>query len=178
MKLLRSEPFSLDGSFARWPPLIVLGPDNSDYRRFEVALHFSGKRVNRPLDGDSVLIRSGLDIRLKVHLYLNGCVIKEIFNYSVSSNKTFRALADPTRREILALLRHGEITAGVLAEKFDMTKPAMSHHFAVLKDADLITSRREGQQIWYGLNTTVVQDLMAWAMHLIEDSKKSRRKQG
>jgi DNA-binding transcriptional ArsR family regulator len=94
----------------------------------------------------------------------------------VSRNKTFRALADPTRREILALLRHGEITAGALADEFDMTKPAMSHHFAVLKDADLITSRREGQQIWYGLNTTVVQDLMAWAMHLIEDGKKSRGK--
>jgi DNA-binding transcriptional ArsR family regulator len=91
----------------------------------------------------------------------------------VSSNNTFRALADPTRREILGLLRQGEMTAGALAEKFDMTKPSMSHHFAVLKDADLVTSRREGQQIWYGLNTTVVQDVMAWAMRLIEDGKKS-----
>jgi len=94
----------------------------------------------------------------------------------MSGNKTFRALADPTRREILALLRHGEITAGALAEKFDMTKPAMSHHFKVLKDADLITSRREGQQIWYGLNTTVVQDLMAWAMELAGDGKKNKGK--
>jgi ArsR family transcriptional regulator len=92
-------------------------------------------------------------------------------------NKTFRALADPTRREILGLLRQGEMTAGNLARKFDMSKPSMSHHFTVLKDADLVTSRREGQQIWYGLNTTVVQDLMAWAMHLIEDSKKNRGKQ-
>ena len=89
-------------------------------------------------------------------------------------NDAFRALADPTRREILGLLRHGEITAGALAEKFDMTKPAMSHHFRVLKDADLITSRREGQQIWYGLNTTVVQDLMAWAMELLGESKTRR----
>ncbi len=84
-----------------------------------------------------------------------------------SSNKAFKALADPTRREILRLLRRGERTAGDLAERFDMTKPTMSHHFAVLKDADLLTSRRDGQQIWYGLNTTVVQDLMAWAMDLI-----------
>ena len=91
----------------------------------------------------------------------------------MSSNQTFRALADPTRREILDLLRKGEITAGALAEKFDMTKPSMSHHFAVLKEADLITSRRDGQQIWYGLNTTVVQDLMAWAMRLMEDGKKN-----
>jgi DNA-binding transcriptional ArsR family regulator len=59
------------------------------------------------------------------------------------------------------------MTAGDLAERFDMTKPTMSHHFSVLKEADLLTSRREGQQIWYGLNTTVVQDLMAWAMDLI-----------
>lgn len=94
----------------------------------------------------------------------------------MSNNKTFRALADPTRREILDLLRQGEITAGALAERFDMTKPAMSHHFGVLKEADLITSRREGQQIWYGLNTTVVQDLMAWAIRLAGDGRKSRGK--
>ncbi|MGO9336027.1 MAG: autorepressor SdpR family transcription factor [Terracidiphilus sp.] len=92
----------------------------------------------------------------------------------MSSNEAFKALADPTRREILALLRRGEQTAGALAEEFDMTKPSMSHHFAVLKEADLITSRREGQQIWYGLNTTVVQDLMAWAMDLIGDGGKSK----
>ena len=94
----------------------------------------------------------------------------------MSSNEAFKALADPTRREILALLRQGEMTAGALAEKFDMTKPSMSHHFAVLKEADLILSRREGQQIWYGLNTTVVEDLMAWAMDLIGDAKKKGAK--
>jgi ArsR family transcriptional regulator, arsenate/arsenite/antimonite-responsive transcriptional repressor len=86
-------------------------------------------------------------------------------------NKAFKALSDPTRREILGLLRKGERTAGDLAERFDMTKPSMSHHFAVLKDADLITSRREGQQIWYGLNTTVVQDIMAWVMDLARGEK-------
>ena len=88
----------------------------------------------------------------------------------MSNNKAFKALADPTRREILGLLRKGEMTAGDLAQRFDMTKPSMSHHFAVLKDADLVTSRRDGQQIWYELNTTVVQDLMAWAMDLIGDN--------
>ncbi|HMD78076.1 MAG TPA: autorepressor SdpR family transcription factor [Terracidiphilus sp.] len=95
----------------------------------------------------------------------------------MSSNETFKALADPTRREILALLRQGERTAGDLAERFDMTKPSMSHHFTVLKEAGLITSRREGQQIWYGLNTTVVEDLMAWAMGLIGDGKRKGVKQ-
>jgi DNA-binding transcriptional ArsR family regulator len=94
----------------------------------------------------------------------------------MSSNEAFKALADPTRREILALLRRGEMTAGALAERFDMTKPSMSHHFTVLKEADLITSRREGQQIWYGLNTTVVEDLMAWAMGLINDGNKKGAK--
>jgi ArsR family transcriptional regulator, repressor of sdpIR and other operons len=90
----------------------------------------------------------------------------------MTSNRAFKALADPTRRKILALLRYGEMTAGDLAERFDMAKPSMSHHFAVLKEADLITSRREGQQIWYGLNTTVVQDVMAWAMDLIGQKKR------
>lgn len=77
-------------------------------------------------------------------------------------NTVFKALSDPTRREILRLLTRGEKTAGELAEQFDMTKPSVSHHFAVLKDADLIHSRREGQQIHYSLNTTVVQDLLTW----------------
>ena len=76
-------------------------------------------------------------------------------------NDAFKALADPTRREILRLLRNSEMTAGELAERFDMAKPSMSHHFAVLKEADLIHSRREGQQIYYALNTTVVEDLLA-----------------
>jgi ArsR family transcriptional regulator, arsenate/arsenite/antimonite-responsive transcriptional repressor len=88
------------------------------------------------------------------------------------SNRAFKALADPARREILRILRRGEMTAGDLAEHFDMTKPTMSHHFAVLKEADLLTSRRDGQQIWYGLNTTVVQDLMSWTMDLLRGTQE------
>jgi DNA-binding transcriptional ArsR family regulator len=76
-------------------------------------------------------------------------------------NQVFKALADPSRREILRLLAAGEKTAGELAEHFDLAKPSVSHHFAVLKEADLIHSRREGQQIFYSLNTTVVQDVLA-----------------
>jgi ArsR family transcriptional regulator, arsenate/arsenite/antimonite-responsive transcriptional repressor len=91
-------------------------------------------------------------------------------------NQAFKALADPTRRKILQLLRRGEKTAGQLADSFDMTKPSMSHHFAVLKDADLIASRREGQTIWYSLNTTVVQDFISWLMDLAgKDGKGGRR---
>jgi len=88
----------------------------------------------------------------------------------------FKALSDPTRREILRLLSHGEKTAGELAERFDVTKPSMSHHFAVLKEAGLITSRREGQQIWYRLNSTVAQDVIAWVMELVDRGAKKRGK--
>jgi DNA-binding transcriptional ArsR family regulator len=76
-------------------------------------------------------------------------------------NAALKALADPTRREILRLLRTGEMTAGELAERFDMSKPTMSHHFNVLREADLIASRREGQQIYYYLNTTALEDFLA-----------------
>ena len=75
-------------------------------------------------------------------------------------NSVFKALADPTRREVLRLLSRGELTAGELASSFDMTKPSMSHHFAILKEADLIVSRRDGQQIYYTLNTTVLEDVL------------------
>jgi DNA-binding transcriptional ArsR family regulator len=90
----------------------------------------------------------------------------------MSTNAAFKALADPTRREILALLGRGEMNAGDIADHFAMTKPSISHHFAVLKEADLITSRREGQQIVYGLNTSVVEDVMLWAMRLKGDGGK------
>jgi len=88
----------------------------------------------------------------------------------------FKALSDPTRREILRLLSHGEKTAGELAERFDVTKPSMSHHFAVLKESGLIISRREGQQIWYRINSTVAQDVIAWVMELVDRGDKKRGK--
>lgn len=89
-------------------------------------------------------------------------------------NEVFRALADPTRREILALLRRGEMTAGELAEKFpDITKPSVSHHFSVLKQADLVSTRREGQQIWYALNTTVAEDLAALLWDMFPRSRRN-----
>ena len=76
----------------------------------------------------------------------------------------------------MRLLRGGEKTAGDLARHFDMTKPSMSHHFAVLKQADLIASRREGQQIYYFLNTTVVEDLLAlvWGLLSGSDGRKGK----
>lgn len=74
----------------------------------------------------------------------------------------FKALTDPTRRRILELLRAGELTAGELAEHFDMTKPSISHHLSTLKAAGLVDAERDGQSIVYSLNTTVMQDLMRW----------------
>jgi DNA-binding transcriptional ArsR family regulator len=92
-------------------------------------------------------------------------------------NEVFKALADPTRREILRLLRDGEMTAGDLAARFDMSKPSVSHHFAVLKQAELIGARREGQQIYYFLNTTVMQDVLAmmWGLFGTDDPKDEGR---
>lgn len=90
-------------------------------------------------------------------------------------DEIFKALADPTRREILKLLRGGEKSAGELAEHFanQMSKPSVSHHFAVLKAADLIRARRVGQQILYSLNTTVVQDLLAMVWELFPSGKEN-----
>ncbi|MGV7210245.1 autorepressor SdpR family transcription factor [Oxalobacteraceae bacterium A2-2] len=93
-----------------------------------------------------------------------------------AANNAFKAIADPARREILRLLRRGEMSAGELSAHFDMSKPTMSHHFAVLKEADLITRRREGQTIWYGLNTTVLEDVLAWVLDLTDAANKGARK--
>jgi ArsR family transcriptional regulator len=73
----------------------------------------------------------------------------------------FKAMADPTRRRIIRLLSGGEMTAGELAKNFDISAPSMSHHFTVLRNAGLVTSRKEGQQVCYVLETTVVQDFLA-----------------
>lgn len=83
------------------------------------------------------------------------------------ASSAFKAIADPTRREILRLLRQGEMSAGDIAGHFDITKPTMSHHFAVLGDADLINRRRDGQTIWFSLNTSVLEDLVAWTLDLV-----------
>lgn len=72
----------------------------------------------------------------------------------------FKALADPTRREILRLLRDGPRTSGEIAQRFPTSWATISRHLAVLRDADLILSERNGQQIVYELNTTVFDDII------------------
>lgn len=90
-------------------------------------------------------------------------------------NEVFKAIADPTRREILRLLRNEEMSAGDVAARFDMTKPTVSHHFAVLKAAGLITSRRDGQTIWYALDTTVLEDVLAWSMDMARGARGDKQ---
>jgi ArsR family transcriptional regulator, repressor of sdpIR and other operons len=82
-----------------------------------------------------------------------------------SSSRVFRALADETRRKILRLLREGPLTSGQIADRFDSSWPTISRHLAVLRDAGLVMTERNGQEIRYELNTSVFQDLV---QHLIE----------
>ena len=74
--------------------------------------------------------------------------------------KVFKAMADPTRRRILELLRDGDLAAGEIADKFQMTKPAISHHLSLLKEAGLATERRAGQQVIYSLHEDSI--VAAW----------------
>ena len=93
----------------------------------------------------------------------------------MANEKVFKALADPTRRKILRLLGAGELTAGQLAAHFDITAPSMSHHFNILKNADLVFVRREGQQLYYSLNTTVFQDLMTVLLDIFSQGKNGEQ---
>ncbi len=77
----------------------------------------------------------------------------------MEQQNVFKALADPTRRDILRRLREGSMSAGDIAEKFDMTRASLSHHFNVLKAAQLVRTERRGQQIFYSLNTSVFEDV-------------------
>lgn len=79
-------------------------------------------------------------------------------------NTLFKALNDQTRREILVLLRSGDMSAGDIAEHFSMTKPSISHHLDILRQADLVTSDKRGQFIYYSLNTTVIDEVVGWFM--------------
>ena len=74
--------------------------------------------------------------------------------------KVFKALGDPTRREIIKLLRKGPLTSGEIAERFPSAWATVSRHLAVLRDADIISAERNGNSIRYSLNSTVIQELI------------------
>ena len=84
---------------------------------------------------------------------------------------TIKALADPSRREILELLKSGRLSAGEIAEKFPVSGAAVSKHLSVLKDADLIRDPRDGKFIFYELNTSVLEEVMLWLAQLKGEAK-------
>ena len=84
----------------------------------------------------------------------------------MSLQETLKALSDPTRREILQMLRGGSKNAGEISEKFDITAAAVSRHLSVLKEADLIRDQRDGKFIIYTLNTSVLEDVLLWVSNL------------
>lgn len=86
-------------------------------------------------------------------------------------NLPFKALSDPTRRGIIMLLKEGDLTAGEIADQFEMTKPSISHHLNMLKQAHLVQDERRGQNIYYSLNTTVFQEVVNWFFNITYNSE-------
>lgn len=76
--------------------------------------------------------------------------------------KTLNALSDPTRREILKLLRRGEKSAGEISERFDVSAPAISRHLSLLRDAEMVSARREGKNVYYSLSLDFIDEMKLW----------------
>ena len=89
----------------------------------------------------------------------------------MSFERSFKALADPVRREILQMLKHGKMSAGNLANQFDMTQATVSYHLSILKKADLIWEEKEKNYIYYDLNTSVLEEIMVWFVDLKESKQ-------
>lgn len=87
----------------------------------------------------------------------------------MSLQNTLKALSDPTRREILSMLRGGKLSAGEIVEKFPVSGAAVSRHLSVLKEADLIRDERDGKYIYYELNASVLEEIMLWITQLKGD---------
>ncbi len=79
-------------------------------------------------------------------------------------NIVFKALNDATRREILEMLQKKDLTAGEIADKFHISFPSISHHLDLLKQAQLVNTKKEGQYVYYSLNTTVMDEIVKWLM--------------
>lgn len=91
---------------------------------------------------------------------------------NIDLNAIFKALNDPTRREILELLKEKDLTAGEIADQFNISKPSISHHLDLLRQAGLVVSAKEGQFIYYSLNTTVMDEMLKWIMNLQKPKTK------
>lgn len=92
----------------------------------------------------------------------------------MSLQNTLRALSDPTRREILDMLKGGKMAAGDIVARFDVTGASISRHLSVLKEADLIRDKREGKFIFYELNTSVLEDIMLFITNLKGDGNNEK----
>lgn len=90
-------------------------------------------------------------------------------------NDVFKALSDSTRRKILELLAKKDMNAGEIAEYFNISKPSISHHLTILKNADLISDERKGQNIVYSLNTTVFQDVVRWFFDITKSNGEEEK---
>ncbi len=90
-------------------------------------------------------------------------------------NTLFKALGDPTRRQIIELLRKKDMTAGEIADQFNMSKPSISHHLDLLKQADVVQSVKQGQFITYSLNTTVFDEMVKWIIDISDKKNKSKK---
>ena len=88
----------------------------------------------------------------------------------MSLQNTLKALSDPTRREILSMLKKGRLSAGEIVDRFSVSGAAVSRHLSVLKDADLIRDVRDGKYIYYELNASVLEEIMLWISELKGDN--------
>ena len=86
-------------------------------------------------------------------------------------NILFKALNDPIRRQILEILKEKDMTAGDIAERFEVGKPTISHHLDLLRQADLVTSVKDGQFVLYSINTTVLDEILKWMIGLQGETK-------
>jgi len=87
-------------------------------------------------------------------------------------NHIFQALSDPTRRKILDMLKKKDLTAGEIADAFNISKPSISHHLDILKRANLAVAEKQGQFITYSINTTELDELLKWVYQLVTKKKK------
>ena len=87
-------------------------------------------------------------------------------------NNLLQALSDPTRRKILDMLKKKDLTAGEIADAFEMSKPSISHHLDILKRANLVVAEKQGQFITYSINTTELDELLKWIYQLSAKKKK------
>lgn len=87
-------------------------------------------------------------------------------------NHLFQALSDPTRRKILDMLKKRDLTAGEIADAFNITKPSISHHLDILKRANLVVAEKEGQYITYSINTTELDEIIKWMYQLSGNRNK------